>query len=150
MNIWVLLSITSLTAVLGSYAMQFYAATLYWGKRLEPDNPFLPRGMQNAITPPSQTNRLIIVFSLFIVTAILGYVHSGWLTLFMSVFGCFFSMSMIGTLFMPKADSVYFRDRIRKDLERRLHEFRRTGDHTRATAMSEVIEDWNDLMAEGN
>jgi len=113
---------------------------------LSPDNPYLPRGMQSAITPAAQTLRNISMFVLWITTAILGFTYSGWLAAVVAVVGGTLASGMIGVLLLPKVDSDYFRTRIRKSLESRLSKYRQSGDQIRSTAMSEVIEDWDELV----
>jgi hypothetical protein len=102
--------------------------------------------MQSAITPAAQTLRNISMFVLWITTAILGFTYSGWLAAVVAVVGGTLASGMIGVLLLPKVDSDYFRTRIRKSLESRLSKYRQSGDQIRSTAMSEVIEDWDELV----
>ena len=70
--------LAAVAAGLAAYTFAFQGATLHWGKRLAPDNEALPTGLQDAITPPGQTQRNILSMLLLTTTFAFGFFVFPW------------------------------------------------------------------------
>ena len=132
------------STVLFAYTMKFQQATLYWGKRIAPYNELLPAGLQDAITPKSQTNRNIISVFLLIIAAVAGFFIFRW---YVGIIGpvivLFLGAFILGAMRL-KPSSSFFKNRILNDLTRRLNEAKTIGDAERTIALEEVIRRMND------
>lgn len=130
------------TAFLIAYTMKWQGATLYWGKALAPNNELLPRGMQDAITPPAQTSRNILTVIMPLVLFMVGFVFFRWHVPVLTLLCTFLGSGIVGVA-LPKSESLYFCDRIRAQLVKRLHRYRQAGDLERFDAMQEVLNDFD-------
>lgn len=61
------------SARLSAYTRAFQGATMGWGKALAPDNPLLPLGMQDSITPKAQERRIVLSIFLFVALSLIGF-----------------------------------------------------------------------------
>jgi len=127
------------SAIFTAYTMVFQRATLFWGKKIAPDNKYLPAGLQDAITPKWQTIRNVVVPFLFIGSAVGGIILFRW---YMALVGPLVLVLISTTIsggMLPKPDSMFFKDRILKSLNRRLDGHRRRSEEQRILAMEEII-----------
>ncbi len=123
-----------------AYTMRWQGATLYWGKRLTPANPYLPRGSQDAITPPIQTVRNLVMWLGLAALAVIGLFLFQWYIVVIAVAAVWLTSGFIAIVFMPAAESSYFRDRIRRSLVKRGHGYTKSGDDLRAALVQELVE----------
>lgn len=138
------LSLVFATAFLIAYTMKWQGATLYWGKALAADNPMLPSGMQDAITPPIQSARNILTFVAPLALLIGGFFLFRWYLAIGIVVLMWFASGFIGFA-LPKRHSRFFRDRIRKSMQRRLAAYAASGDQMRCLAMQHTISKFDSL-----
>jgi membrane protein insertase Oxa1/YidC/SpoIIIJ len=141
-----LIALIILTGILGAYAMNFQKTTLILGKRLAPDNPLLRTGFQDAITPKIQTARNIIWPILDIVIFVYGLVFYKWYWGIGFAALTFIIVIPIFRIILPKAGSNIYKNKIEKELTKRLAQYKKCGDEQRETAMSEVINRFNNLI----
>lgn len=127
------------SAIFAAYTMAYQKATLFWGKKIAADNELLPAGLQDAITPKWQTIRNLVLFILFLVSSVAGIIIIRW---YMGLVGPAVLLLLGGFIsgaMRLKPDSRFFKDRITKDLNRRLMTYRRRSDEQRIVATEEVI-----------
>ncbi len=132
------IALASVAGALAAYTFSFQAATLYWGKRLAPDNDLLPTGLQDAITPPAQTRCNLLSMVLLAITLIAGFFVFRWYWALVAFFVIYLGSALLKAL-LPKPDSDFFRERIESSLRSRLSRFQSSGDTGRAEAVSELL-----------
>jgi hypothetical protein len=124
--------------------MKWQGATLYWGKALAPYNELLPRGMQDAITPRSQTIRNLLVYAAIVSLLAYGFTYFSWYVPLSVLFGTLFCSGAIG-LMLPKPESPYFQSRIRAQLVKRYRHYQTTGETREYDAMRGIIADFDSI-----
>lgn len=131
---------TIVAAIFTAYTLNMQKTTLAIGKRLAPDNPLLPTGFQDAITPQSQDRNNTTMFILLPVVLLWGFVLFKWYWVLLW-FGLFFYVltPLCSALFVPRAGSAHYVNQIRRSLVKRLNEYRQTGDKAREEALLEVL-----------
>jgi hypothetical protein len=122
--------------VLFGYILQFTQATLQFGRAL--GDGISGRGLQDAITPPWQTNVALATYTgVLLLPACLWY-RSGW----PAGLGAFALIVVVGGAtqkLMPKADGPHFRWLILRSMVSRHADYVRDGDTLRAQAMGELL-----------
>jgi hypothetical protein len=132
------LSLAIIAAPFAAYTFAYQAATLYWGRRLVGSDKKRSTGLQDAITPRSQTTRNITTTLLLLATLVSGFVAFRWYSGIGAFLVVFFVSGAIKAA-LPKPDSLYFQNLIGRSLRERLAAYRRIGDKPREMAMSEVL-----------
>lgn len=127
-----------------AYTMRFQRATLRFGKRLAPDNEFLPQGMQDAITPPIQTVRNLLWPVAMLAVLVFGVISFPTYIGIVGLIAVWIGSGVI-VPFLPPPDSIYFRRRILASLRRRQRRYAGQGDRIRLEAIAEVIERFEQL-----
>ncbi len=125
--------------LLGAYTSRFQQTTYALGKKLTEDNPLLPTGLQDAITPKIQTVRNIIYPSLILVIFAYGIIFYKWYWGLGFAVLTFFVVIPILKLIFPRAGSDFYKEKIKGDLLKRLAQYKKTGDENREVAMSEIL-----------
>lgn len=139
-DLWVLLFWIAVTVPFCAYTLNVQRTTLELGKRLAPDNPHLPSGLQDAITPSWQTRNNLIMYGLWILAAIQAFVSLPWYGALLLVPICFFmGVPLVSRLAVPAPMSAALVNKIRKDCEHRVRVYEKTGDNLRAEALSEIL-----------
>lgn len=141
----ILLFLILITGFMGAYTVNFQKATLSIGKKLAPENEFLPRGMQDAITPESQNIRNVLFPILVSAIFIVALFVTKWYLALLIVTGTFFVVTPIFQQFMPKPESEYFLKIIEKELIKKLELYKAKNDQNRLEAANFVIEKINKL-----
>ncbi|MFC1620175.1 hypothetical protein ACFL45_09540 [Candidatus Neomarinimicrobiota bacterium] len=121
-----------------AYTLAFQGATLYWGKRIASDNPYLPTGLQDAITPPQQTRRNILMFILLPVALIAGFLVLKWYWAILSGLVVLISRRFAPVLF-PGPQEPYYKERIISSLQTRRKKFENAGDMDRIEAVTDML-----------
>lgn len=130
-----------------AFSMRFQSATLYWGKKLQPNNEFLPRGMQNAITPSFQNFRNIFLPISIVTVMIIGFIFLQWYVALLSGPITFIFGGLISNL-LPKPESNYYYSKIRKVLLKKKRTFMKKGDNIRLSAVENVISIFDEIAPE--
>ena len=133
---WYIAMIVAFANLLG-YTMRFQGATLYWGKALAPDNPLLPRGMQDAITPRSQTVRNIILMPSGIVLAVAGFFWFQWYIVLGAIFVALIGSGFVSVL-LPRPESGHFWNVLLGNLHTRRLRFEGSRDFERFEAINDL------------
>jgi hypothetical protein len=128
-----------------AYTMRWQGATLFWGQRISPSNPMLPRGSQDAITPPLQVVRIWIMYAWLLAMIIVSFVLLPWYFAIASIIGIALLSGFIGVLFMPAYDSAYFQSRIRESLIHRYRSYSKDEDEMRASLVQDLISDFDEI-----
>lgn len=126
-KIFILIILILFVSALCAYTSNFQSATLIIGKKLSPDNPLLPTGFQDAITPKAQTLRNISIPILFILLFIISLSFVKW---YVAVINILITLLLIPfmKLFMPKVTSSHYLNVMRKHLRKRLRHYERIDD----------------------
>jgi hypothetical protein len=127
------------TGLLIAYTMKFQRAKLAYGKKIAPKDPLLQTGLQDAITPKVQTIRNILSGVLLLIILIYGVIFYVWYLGVVFALATFFIVSPILGQFLPKDDSDFYKQRIRKDLVKRQAKYRQAGDTIRETAIANIV-----------
>jgi len=144
MPIWLFAALCVACAFLWAYTFGVQGATLFWGKRLGEGNEFLPAaGMQNAITPPGQNTRNILMFASLLALPILGVHQLGWTVGLGGLVATGFAAGFISAA-LPKRDSHFFFGTILRGLVNRRAKFARASDELRVDAIDAVLEKLKD------
>jgi hypothetical protein len=139
-NLWIFAALCLACALLWAYTRCVQEATLLWGRRLGEGNELLPStGMQDALTPPSQTTRNIVMMSSLAFLPILGVYQFGWTVGLGGVLGSFVG-SLIIHAFLPKPDSTFYLQVIFRGLADRRAKFAKASDALRVEAVDAVLE----------
>lgn len=126
-------------AGLWAYTRAVQEATLFWGIRLRKDNPLLPAtGMQDAITPRSQTARNILCMTALVAIPIVGVWRLGWPAGVGGTVMAVVVSSLLRSL-LPKPGSPYLFSVIVRGLSRRRAAFARASDTAGVEAASTAI-----------
>ena len=125
-------------SIFNAFSMRFQSATLYWGKQLQPNNEFLPRGMQNVITPTFQNFRNIFLPVSIITIVILGFIFFKWYIALISGLCTFIIGGLLSTV-LPKPESKYYYDRIQKILHKKKNKFIKINDSLKLDAIENII-----------
>ena len=124
--------------VFNSFTLRFQGATLYWGKKLQPDNELLPRGMQNAITPSFQNFRNIFLPISIILLMVLGLFFIKWYLALISGPVSFILCGFVSKI-LPKPESKYYYEKIHRVLMKKKRLFQKSNDSLRIEAVENVI-----------
>ncbi len=127
------------TGLLIAYTMKFQRAKLTLGKKIAPKNPLLQADLQYAITPKVQTMRNILSGVLLLIILIYSVIFYVWYLGIVFALASFFLVSPILSQFLPKEDSDFYKQRIRKDLVKRQAKYRQAGDTIRETAIADIV-----------
>ncbi|MBN8421149.1 MAG: hypothetical protein J0L73_19695 [Verrucomicrobia bacterium] len=158
MNPFVYCGLGIAVAALGAYTMAMQGATHYWGVRLmggptEDDliresvaqgASIANRGLQDAITPKSQTSRNIFFALGLLMMIVVGIVMYRWYWGVAGFFGTFMVTGLLKT-FLPGPDSRFFRDILLSDMKQRQMSYTAKGDSLRAHACSDLIQKFGDI-----
>lgn len=125
-----------LIAIPFAYTHRFTQATLSYGRILAGTES--GTGVQDAITPPWQTNLAMITY--IGVAAAVGALwwHAGWGSGLGAIALVLFGGGMVGAL-LPDKEATHFKNRIHLSMVSRYTEFVRHGDFMRAEAMKELL-----------
>ena len=170
MNPFVYCGLGIVVAALGAYTMAMQRATHYWGVRLmggptEDDlirervaqgsslaeargyamgASIANRGVQDAITPKSQTTRNIFFALGLLMMIVVGIVMYRWYWGVAGFFGTFIATGLLKSFF-PGPDSRFFRDILLSDMKQRQMSYSAKGDSLRAHACSDLIQKFGDI-----
>lgn len=134
----ILILLIILTGILGAYTQNFQKTTLALGKKLAPDNPSLPTGFQDAITPKAQTLRNIVFFILILGILVYGLVFYKWYLAIAFTISAFL-LTVILMIVLPRPESDFYIRKIKQDLLKRKSQYKKTGDADREIAIDEVL-----------
>ncbi len=112
-----------ISACFAAYTKNMQGTTLSLGNQLAPDNPMLPTGLQDSITPPWQTRNNMLMFGLIVVILVYGFAILPWYLALVG-FGLFFFLlvPLCSVLLMPPVGSPHYLNLIRQSLKKRLDE----------------------------
>jgi len=119
-----------------AYMLQFSAATLLIGRELTPSDSY--RGLQDAITPPWQTNLTMLVWATC--AAIVGgmWWNLGILSavggMALIIFG-----AVVARQVLPKPTGNHYRGLILRSMISRYADYTRDGDKLRADAIKQLL-----------
>jgi len=119
--------------------MRYQGATLLWGKAITPDNPLLPRGMQDALTPGIQTLRNILTWVSWIAVPIVGILTHNWWAGLLAFVAAFLGSGFAAQC-LPKSNESFLYRRVLHNLKRRREAYSRAGDTTRAVVATDLLE----------
>lgn len=135
-----------ISACFSAYTKNMQLTTLALGKQLAPDNPLLPTGLQDAITPPWQTRNNVVMFVLWGGVLVYGLAIFEW---YWALVGfalfLFVLVPLCSVLLMPRPGSSHYVNLIWRSLGKRLEEYYATGNKARAEAAHLVLDRLNSL-----
>jgi small-conductance mechanosensitive channel len=138
--IGILVVFGAIIAVFTAYTFNLQRTTLAIGRKLAPQNPLLPTGMQDAITPPWQTRNNILMFAGWAAYAVLCFTMLAWYIALGLLLGTFcMGVSVVSLYLVPRPMSKKFVNKIRQSMEARRTGYKKAGDQQRAAAMEEVL-----------
>ena len=138
MKLSYLIIIVLIVSLFNAFSMRFQAATLFWGKKLQPDNELLPRGMQNAITPSFQNIRNLFIPISVIVIIVLGFIFFEWYVALSSGAVTFILGGLISNM-LPKPESNYYYRKIHKVLLKKKNKFIKIDNDLKLEAVEKII-----------
>ena len=141
----ILIVLILVTGLLGAYTMNFQQTTLALGRKLVSDNPSLPTGYQDAITPKMQTARNIIWPILIVVVFFYGLIFYKWYWGLGFAVLTFFVVIPIMKLIFPRAGSDFYKEKIKRAMLKRLAQYKKAGDENREVALSEILTRFDEL-----
>lgn len=134
--------------ILGAYTSAFQDATLYLGKQLAIDNSssLSSTGLQDAITPKGQNFRNILFLILLVILLIYGFIFYSW---YIAICLPILTLVIIGpflkVIVMPKPKSIFYKDKIRINLERRLDGYEHNKDILKVEVVRFVLEKFKSI-----
>jgi len=145
--IWAPIVLGAVIVLFSAYTRNMQETTLAIGKKLAAENPLLPTGMQDAITPPWQTRNNILVMVGWGVYAIVCFVTLTWYVAILVLLLSFtVALSIATILLVPRPMSPNLVAKIRQNMEIRLTGYKQTGDSPRAAAMQQVLRRFDAAM----
>ena len=105
-------------------------------------------GFQDAITPPSSTNRTLITWVLIIGLLIATAYEFGWESFGISIAIFLITSIIAGAVILPKPDSKHYAVRMFTSLKERHSKFEQSGDLVRAKATKEIIDKFEERLGE--
>ena len=134
------LSFLLVSALFSAYTLNLQKTTLAIGKRLSPNNESLPRGFQDAITPPWQTRNNVLMFVSWLLAFFGGFFLWDWYWAL-----CGFVIFAVGLIpvcstLMPRPCSPHYISLIKGSLQQRLKNYRLIGDEARSEAAAFVVQ----------
>lgn len=133
-DFWVAIAILSVPI---AYGIQFAESTRTMGRKLveaESGN-----GVQDAITPPWQTNVGLLVYLSLAAVIGFGWWQLGWRYGVGGIVGAFVATSVARAI-LPKAGGNHYQRAILRSMVKRYADFVRTNDAARAVEMRELLE----------
>ena len=133
------------TTVLFTYTRLFQGTTLFVGRQLVSNNPLLPQGLQDVITPKMQTVRNYSMYVSMLLIVAYGWYFYKW---YIGI-GCLIIMMMLSSvieLFMPKEGSIYCLRIIKKGLLSKSDKYKKKGDTIRLDANVMVLSKLENFM----
>lgn len=141
----IFIALISSTIFLGGYTANFQESTLLFGKKLAPDNEFLPTGFQDTITPKAQNIRNTLFAVLLVIVLIYGIIFFQWWRGILYFSLTFFLGIPIAKLLLPKPGSDYYYRKIKSSLLKRRENYNKIQDNIRVEAINEVIKKFDSL-----
>ncbi len=126
-------------AVSSAYTRTVQKATLYWGKVLSPNSPLLPRGLQDAITPPMQTVRNLLNMIFYLMILVVGLTYFHWYWAIGAFVATFLLDAFIAVVMMPSPNSLIFFNQILRSLADRRAKYQAASDQLRVEAIDEIL-----------
>lgn len=139
MTIFITALVVLLVSVLGAYTSVFQETTLRLGRKLASSNSFLSTGLQDAITPRTQTFRSVLFFILLLALLICSFITFNWYLAILIVLFSFFIVTPFVKNFFPKAGSPFYIMKIKTNLLNRLKKYEAKNDTVRALAVKYVL-----------
>lgn len=144
---WVILLLSLALALLAAYTMSMQKTTLNLGRQLVGESG-AGTGVQDAITPKSQTTRNIAMFILLIITfAITTYTYAWYHGLWV-VLACLIGSQFIKTLLGIQPGSPRLVSAVINDMKLRHQAYLNAGDTMRAKVIEELINKSENLSHE--
>ncbi len=131
--LWIFAGIVSIAF---AYSMRFTQATLSYGRSLADTE--VGTGVQDAITPPWQTNLAMMTYICFAAVVGVMWWQIGWGSGLGSLALVLFGGGIVGAM-LPDKDSSHFRGLIQRSMISRHADFIRDGDKMRAQAMGDLL-----------
>lgn len=144
--ITILIFLIITTSILAAYALNFQDTTLSIGKKLAPNNEYLPRGFQDAITPEMQNFRNITWHLGIFFVFILSFFVTEWYLAVLIGLGTFFILVPLLIRFMPKPESKHYLQIIDSNLQKKLKFYQSKGDKERMEAMKMIIQRFKKII----
>jgi hypothetical protein len=146
---YLILLLSLITALLIAYTMAMQKTTHSIG-RLLMNKAVGERGsgVQDAITPKSQTMRNVLMFILILLVFALTTYRYAWYHGVWVVIACFFGSPLLSIIFSLRPGSPRLVASIAKDMERRRQAYQKTNDTLRAEVIGELISKLNQLSPE--
>lgn len=138
--VFLILLLSLITALLIAYTMAMQKTTHSIGRLLinkAADEPGV--GVQDAITPRSQTTRNLLMFVLILVVFGLTTYQYAWYHGIWVVLICFFGSSLLGVILGLRPGSTRLVASVAKDMERRRQAYLNFNDTLRAEAIGALI-----------
>ena len=146
---WLILLLSLLLAFLTAYTMAMQKTTLSIGRLLVNKSPDEPgAGVQDAITPKTQTTRNLLMFCLFPVIFGLTAYQYAWYHGIWVVLVCFFGSSILKLIPRLHPGSPRLVASIAKNLSRHQQAFLKSGDTIRAEVTGQLIAKLGNLSLE--
>jgi len=125
-----------LVTAIFAYNMRFTQATLSLGQELAETST--GTGLQDAITPPWQTNLAMFSYIAAAAAIVAIWWQLGWQSGLGALALILIGGGIVGAM-LPDKDSTHFRDLIKRSMVSRYANFVRDGDQMRADAMKDLL-----------
>jgi hypothetical protein len=139
MEIIVLILLVCITGLFGAYTLNFQRTILSVRRKLASDNVLIPIG---------KTARNLILPLLISVILIYSLIFFRWYLAFVFTIVAFSLVIAISKTFMPKPESNFYLNKIRRNLERKRETYRRRNDGLREAVMILSIRSFDSLLKE--
>ena len=119
--------------ILGAYTSAYQDTALSLGKQLVKEDPLLPTGLQDAITPASQNLRNVAFIISLMALLIYGLIVYKWyIAILLPISTLMVIMPFLKVIFIPRPNTTFYKNRIKFDLEKRMKRYEYKGDKRRA------------------
>ena len=147
--LYVILFLSPITALLIAYTMSMQKTTHAIGRLLMNKSADEPgAGVQDAITPKSQTVRNLLMFMLILIVFTLTTYHYAWYHALWVVIVCFFGSPLLSIIFGLHPGSPRLVASIAKNMEKRRQAYLNSNNTLRAEVIGELISKLNQLSPE--
>lgn len=140
-TLYLLVFLGLIVMFLGGYTKNVQATTLELGKKISIDDPNLPTGLQDAITPSWQTRNNIIFFIVVALFGVQCFVALPWyyaVGTFLVVL--LFGVPLISLTVVPKPMSKSIIQKITANLQERRKGFEKRGEQAKVEAAEFVLD----------
>lgn len=143
MLVLIIVFLSLILALMTAYTLAFQGTTYTIGRLLVGATE--GAGVQDAITPRSQTGRNIVMFSLIAILFVISALYFRWYYGLLIIVVSIMAGSVFGNILGFRPGSQRMIKAVTRSMMRRYDAYRREGDELRAEAIQELIERMRDI-----